>query len=343
MKRYRVIQWATGLAGKESIKQIVKHPSLELVGVKVYSPDKVGVDAGTICGIDPVAVSGMDSEKEILALDADCILWMGQAAYPWETGVPELCRMLESGKNVITIVHAPFGHPASLSPELRDPVEAACARGNSSLHVTGIHPGFLVEGIVAAMTGACRQVDRILFREILNFDFFDTPYIPVDLCGFGADKARQEAFLSALLPYQECVHYLGQAMGVTVEKIDLTWDINMAERDWETGFGIIRKGTTAALRFKNVGYVGGQPRIILESIWRTNPSQVPEWPQGETYQLSIEGRPPWNVSLDIPCKETMDTTAYIAVNSVPAVCEARPGIVTKLDLPVVTGLGVFAD
>ena len=42
VKTYKVIQWATGVVGSASLKGIIRHPRLELVGVKVYSDEKAG-------------------------------------------------------------------------------------------------------------------------------------------------------------------------------------------------------------------------------------------------------------------------------------------------------------
>jgi hypothetical protein len=41
----RVVQWATGKLGPESLRQIIDHPDLELAGVYVYSKAKAGNDA----------------------------------------------------------------------------------------------------------------------------------------------------------------------------------------------------------------------------------------------------------------------------------------------------------
>ena len=74
MKKYRVIQWATGVVGSAALRGILRHPKLELAGVKVYSEAKEG-------------------------LDADCVIYF---PLPWDTG--DICRLLESGKHVIWFV-----------------------------------------------------------------------------------------------------------------------------------------------------------------------------------------------------------------------------------------------
>jgi len=345
----RVIQWATGLAGKYSIQAIAHHPALELVGAKVFSTEKVGVDVGTICGIAPLGVAATDSEEDILALDADCVVHMGMLHPALEDDVGQLCRLLESGKNVVTVLHWMFNHPETCPPELRDPVEAACAKGNSTLHFSGVHPGFMCEGVVPTLTGACRKVDNLYVRELLDYGEYENPAIP-SLMGFGKDRSIAEGFLTAGGFMNPSIRLMAQSMGAKVEKIDYEWELHIAERDWEATFGVIPEGTVAASRFKYSGFVGGEPRVFIEHFTRTHPDQMPDWPSGEGYTISIEGEPSMSVDIELGVGKGRSSfvdayiaTADAAVNSVPAVCDARPGIVTRLDLPMITGVGALAD
>ena len=96
-KKYKVVQWATGVVGSASLKGILRHPKLELVGVKVYSDEKAGQDAGEIIGAAKTGVLATRDVDAILALDADCLIY---CPMPWN--VEEICRILESGKHLIT-------------------------------------------------------------------------------------------------------------------------------------------------------------------------------------------------------------------------------------------------
>ena len=40
----RVIQWATGAVGLAQLREVIDSPDLELVGLYVYSPSKIGSD-----------------------------------------------------------------------------------------------------------------------------------------------------------------------------------------------------------------------------------------------------------------------------------------------------------
>jgi hypothetical protein len=129
----RVIQWATGSVGRYAIDAMTDDPNLELVGVWVHSESKDGQDAGTIAGIDPLGVKATRDKEALLALPADCVLYA-----PLLSDVDEICRILESGKNVVT----PTGFSYVKDPTLAARLDAACRKGNVSFHGSGIHPGF---------------------------------------------------------------------------------------------------------------------------------------------------------------------------------------------------------
>jgi 4-hydroxy-tetrahydrodipicolinate reductase len=123
MKRHRVVQWATGNIGTRSLRSVIEHPTLELAGVYVHSPDKAGRDAGDLCGLEPTGVSATHDIEDVVALGADCVLYM-----PRGLDADEVCRLLASGANVVT-TRGEFHHPPSMDAALRERVEAACAEG----------------------------------------------------------------------------------------------------------------------------------------------------------------------------------------------------------------------
>ena len=95
--RYRVVQWATGNIGNRALREVIRNPALELVGVLVYDPAKEGVDAGVLCGEEPVGVAATCDRAAIGALAADCVLYM-----PRRFEIDEVVSLLESGTNVVT-------------------------------------------------------------------------------------------------------------------------------------------------------------------------------------------------------------------------------------------------
>ena len=139
-----MVQWATGNIGARSLQGVIEHPDLALAGLYVYAPDKAGRDAGELCGLGPTGVVATRDIDEILELGADCVLYMPRAC-----DVDEVCRLLESGANVVT-TRGEFHHPAEHgSRRSAERVEAACRRGGTSIHSTGSSPGFISEAVPA--------------------------------------------------------------------------------------------------------------------------------------------------------------------------------------------------
>ena len=123
--RYRVVQWATGNIGLRSLRAVIEHPELDLVGLYVYSEGKDGQDAGELCGLAPIGVRATRDVDEIVALQPDCVLYMGDRA-----DMDVLCRLLESGSNVVS-TRSEFHHPEGMDPDVRERLEAACTKGNA--------------------------------------------------------------------------------------------------------------------------------------------------------------------------------------------------------------------
>jgi hypothetical protein len=90
---YRVIQWATGSVGRESLRGVLEHPQLELVGVRVYDPAKEGCDAGELCGRPPTGVRATRDPAALATLAADCVLDMPRLA-----DLDEVCALLAAGR-----------------------------------------------------------------------------------------------------------------------------------------------------------------------------------------------------------------------------------------------------
>jgi hypothetical protein len=168
-RRWRVVQWATGNIGRKSLRAVIEHPRLDLVGLYVHSEVKAGRDAGELCGLGPTDVVATRDVEEILALGADCVLYMPQGC-----DIDVLCRLLESGTNVVT-TRGEFHRPASLDPGARERIEAACGQGGTSIHSTGSSPGFITEAVPLVLTSVQRRLDCLTIEEFADLSSRDSP------------------------------------------------------------------------------------------------------------------------------------------------------------------------
>ena len=129
----------------------------------------------------------------IVALDADCVLYMPQGEIDPMGALDDICRLLASGKNVVSTAVTAFIYPASAGDEVVDRLEAACAEGGTSFHGTGIEPGWAGEVLPLTMSGILGRVDSILVQELMDYSTYDSTDMMFDIMGFGLAARRAGA------------------------------------------------------------------------------------------------------------------------------------------------------
>jgi 2,4-diaminopentanoate dehydrogenase len=343
-QRYRVVQWATGNIGSHSLRAVIEHPDLELVGLYVYSEAKVGRDAGELCGHSPTGVIATGDIEEILALKPDCVLYMGDRA-----DFDVICRLLESGANVVATRHE-FHRPACLDPEVRDRIEAACQKGGTSIHSTGSSPGFITEAVPLLLSSVQRRLDRLIIEEFADMSARDSPEMIFGLMGFGRDPSTfptHRVGRSGVASYGPSLATVADALGLPLDDVEGSGEVAVARQTIEIAAGQIEAGTIAAQRTEVTGIRNGRPLLILRAIWYLTTDIKPAWDlRGTGWHLLVEGDMPLDVDIRFPVpldqwpSISPGLTAHRPVNAIPYVCEAEPGVRTIADLPqIIARLG----
>ncbi len=348
---YRVIQWSTGNVGIFSLRCILGHPELELAGVWVHSDAKAGSDVGELCGREPVGVRATNDADALLALDADCVCYTATAdRRPFEA-VDDMCRILASGKNVVSSSVVGLVHPKSLHAKMTTQLEDACRSGGSSFLTSGIDPGFANDSLPLALSGLCERWEEIRIQEIINYATYDQPQVLFDIMGFGKPLDHTPLLLapgSLTFAWGGTVRLLAEGLGVELDEIREVHERRPAKRLIEIGTHKVEPGTTAALRFEVQGIVDGRPAIIVEHVTRLDDDLAPEWPSGSgSYRVLIRGVPSMRCEFEFEDEHGdhavggVVLTAGRLVNAIPVVCEAAPGLLSALDLPLITGRGLM--
>jgi len=350
---HRVIQWSTGNVGRLALRGIINHPGLELVGLLVHSDAKAGLDAGELCGVGPTGVLATTDIDAILAMDADCVSYTATGDLRPSEAVDDMCRILESGKNVVATSVVPLVYPPharTTMPGVVEQLEAACAEGGTSCFTSGIDPGFANDILPIFLMGVSERVDSVRIQEILNYDTYDQPEVLFGTMGFGQpmDAMPLILFPTALtLAWGPVVAMIADSLQLELDEITEWHEKWEAPVRYETAVGPIEAGTMAGLRFEVRGIVGGEERIVVEHVTRMHNDVAPEWPHGTNpqggYRITIEGSPTIKVDLEIVGADGdhndggLVVTAMRILNAIPAVCAAEPGVLSSLDLPVVSG------
>jgi 2,4-diaminopentanoate dehydrogenase len=334
-----VVQWATGNIGLHSMRAVIQHPDLELVGVYVYSDAKAGRDAGDLCGVAPTGVVATRDIESIVALQPDCVLYMGD-----RPDVDVLCRLLESGANVVT-TRSEFHRPASLDPAIREQIEGACRKGGTSLHSTGSSPGFITEAMPLVLTSVQRRLDRLTIEEFADMSSRNSPEMIFDLMGFGRAPSAFDprgVELHGAAAFGGSLRVLADALSAPLDDVRASGEVAVARHAVEIAAGRIEEGTIGAQRMNVTGMRHGRPLLRFSANWYLTRDLEPDWDLRETgWHLLVEGDVPLDIDIRFPvppdewAATSPGVTAHRPVNAVPSVCAAEPGIRTIVDLPQV--------
>jgi 2,4-diaminopentanoate dehydrogenase len=350
---YQVAQWGTGNVGTLALRGIIEHPDLELDGLLVHSPDKAGKDAGELAGLDPIGVTATTDPAEIVKLGADCVSYMATGDLRPDDAVADMCQVLEAGTNVVSTSVVPLIYPPSAPARYREPLATACKAGGVSCFTSGIDPGFANDLVAFAFLGSIERVDSVRVMEILDYSTYLQADVLFDIMGFGKPLEELPLVLQPGvigLAWGGTVSVLAAGLGAELDDVREVHERVPAARDYQTPLGAIAEGTTAGMRFEVQGIVGGEPRIVLEHVTRINEEVAPDWPklpgQGG-YRIDIEGNPGLHCQFHFEGEDGdhntggLTATAMRCLNAIPAVCEAEPGVLSVLDLPLVTGRGLL--
>src|SRR3982074_463836 len=122
---YRVVVWGTGNAGRPAIRAVAEHRDLELAGVVVSNPAKVGRDAGELAFIAPLGVVATDDPSIAWADDIDAVVYTATADTRPDEAFADLLACLRGGVNVVSTPFYPLLPPASAPPTTREAVGRA--------------------------------------------------------------------------------------------------------------------------------------------------------------------------------------------------------------------------
>lgn len=351
-----VVVWGTGNMGRAAIRSVAAHPELDLTGVIVNNPDKVGQDAGRLADLGYelgiTATTDIDAALSTLA-GGGAVAYMASGDIRPDDAAADVRGALSAGAVVVTPALYALYDQRNAPVELREPILAAAREGGSALFASGIDPGWGNDILPALISGVAAQIDQIRCLEIFDYSTYDAPDAVRYAVGMGEPMDYEPLMVAPGVPtmvWGGQVHMIARALGVEVDEIAETVHRLPLEVDVTNSMGLFAAGTQGALRFEIQGIVDDAPVIVIEHVTRIAPDVAPEWPVpadgGDgAHKVIIEGRPRIEVTLEATDEGTNRaaggnaTAANRLVNAIPWLRAAEPGLYDGLDVPLtpVTG------
>lgn len=351
-RTFRVVHCGTGVTGKCGLNALLNQPGIELVGHLVFDPAKVGKDSGDLCDAGrKTGVLATNDIDALIALKPDYLNYFGDAQTKFDSSYQIILKFLEAGINVGTPSIYAILHSKSADPKLIKPLEEACRKGNSSLFISGIDPGYASPWLAVGLLKSADEVSEIRMQEIADYSFYDVEWVMREIYGMGKPVGSPSSMSDGTFMkwvWTPTLNAVADRMGIELEEVRFFFDAATHETRIDTLWGPLEPGTVAAVRFGLEGIYKGKPLIILEHITRCSLDVAPHWPRahgGEIenlrheYTVLIKGNPNLDLRLAMGAtREGFDagltTTASVIVNAIPLICDSAPGILDELEMPV---------
>jgi hypothetical protein len=352
----RVALIGTGNCGKLALRQLIHDPRFELTHVWVSTDAKVGKDAGELAGLE--VSTGIAADKDLDAIieaKPDCVVYCAMGDTRLRDAMADVRALLSAGVHVVGSGLGVLQYPWKVIPDkFIQGIEDAAQEGNSTVFFTGVDPGFATDLLPFALASTCQSIEQVRTMEIADYASYDGATVMFDVMGFGNELGDlpmlyQPGVLS--IAWGTAIRQLAAGLGVELAEIRDSVEQEPAPEDFDVAVGTIKKGTVAAVRFLIEGMADGKPVIVGEHITRRRGDLRPDWAQpaagGGSYRVEITGEPSYAMDV-VPSSRHGDhnyaailAAAGRIVNAIPDVLAAEPGIRTTLDMPLVTGRGVY--
>ncbi|GAB1813061.1 dihydrodipicolinate reductase [Mycobacterium sp. MUNTM1] len=335
----------TGAVGNAVVRMLVQSSTFRIVGALAHADEKVGRDVGEIAGIGPIGVAATRDLDELVALEADCLTWHGLVWNP-----REIARFLEAGTNVYSGYGGwyPLGNPDDQI------LEAACEAGTTTYVAGGNIPGLISDVLPLFVSGFSTNVRQLRARQS-NYvaGYPSSQQLTLGLgIGVSPDTAATEtaaADSQMTWAVEQSAAMVAAGLAVKLTKFELTSKeyANTPDDLVLKPSGLtVQAGTPAGVRWKWTAFHGDQAffevtneqtvRLGLAYGWRQRLDE-PNW------TVDLRGEPDAQCTFSLPglrdgvIAPVSVLNAARAVNFLPLVVAAKPGIKTVLDLPAPSG------
>lgn len=328
----RALVVGTGQMGAGIGRLVLSKHGLELVGAYGRRKSRAGMDFGDAIGLGRNIGLAIGNNLANLIENTNPDVAIQATCSRLADAKDEVITLLQHGVNVVSLAEE-MAYPRQSNPEIAKEINALAMTYGASVLGTGINPGFVFDLLIIALTGVCADIESITAERINDL----SPYGPSVLASQGVGLTP-EAFQRGLkdgsvvghIGFPESIHMIADAVGWEIERIEESREPLLSRVRRETPSVTVVPGQVAGCLHRAVAYRGGRPVITL-----IHPQQVHPQLEGVRTgdRIEILGRPGVRLSgsPEIPGGEA---TAALAVNMIPHVLNAAPGLHVMSDLPV---------
>jgi len=336
MEPIRILQWGLGAMGGGMARLMLEKSGLKIVAAVDGRPDYVGKDLGEVLNVGKsLGVIVTNKPEDVLNKENIDLVVIATTSWTKEQ-MPDLRKIITAGINCISIAEE-MSDPEAQSPELAREIDELAKKHGVSVLGTGVNPGFVLDLLVVMLSAGCHSVDRIEASRVNDL----SPYGPTVMRTQGVGTTP-EAFAAGVadgsivghVGFPESIHMISEALGLGVDRIEQTREPIISNVYRETPHVKVDPGMVAGCRHIGIGYRGDKEVIKL-----VHPQQIhPHLENQDTGDyINIYGKPEIHMAIKPEIAGGIATMG-VAVNMIPHVVAATPGLKRMIDLPTPAAL-----
>jgi 2,4-diaminopentanoate dehydrogenase len=327
MANIKVMHFGLGPIGAAIVKQVAARPGFKIVGAIDIDAAKVGRDVGDVVGLSKRigAKVSDDAAKALKAAKPDVVMLCTSSSI--KAVLPQIETVLKAKVPVVSTTEE-LSYPGYTHIRQARQIHAMAKKAKVAVLGTGVNPGFAMDTLPIALSAVCERVDRIVVQRIQDARIRRLPFQQKIGAGLTTEQFQKKVDDGTVrhVGLTESIAMIADAMGWTLDRITDEIQPKLATVTISSEYLAVDPGYVAGIIQDGVGYRKNEPVIKLHmEAYLGSP---------ETFDsVDIEGSP--NLSMKIAGGIHGDVaTASIAVNSIPKVLQAPPGLHTMRDLPL---------
>lgn len=325
-RRIRVIQYGVGPIGARIVRLMLEKPALEVVGAVDIDPAKVDRDVGEVVAAGrKLGVFVTGDPQAALRAGADVVVHCTSSYL--EEVADQLLRCLEAGAHVVSTCEE-LAYPFRKYPELSQRLDLCARQHNVALLGTGVNPGFTMDKLVLTLAAATTRVESARAIRIVDAAKRRLPLQKKIGAGMSVEEFHRQVAAGIIKHHglPESVAMVADGLGLEVDAITEAIQPVIAQEKVQTEYLQVQPGQVAGVHQIARGLAKGKENVYLELQMYVG-AKAPR----DTVELS--GEP--SLTLTIPGGIHGDlATAAVAVNCIPAIVAAPPGLRTARDIPM---------
>ena len=328
----RVMIVGLGPIGAAVARQLAARKNFKIVAAVDVDPAKLGKDLGELIGLGRKAGLRVVGDLAAAIRKARPQVAVLCTSSSLRKVRPQIEAILERRVPIVSTTEE-LVYPWLSNRPLARRIDAAAKKAKVAVAGTGVNPGFAMDALPIALTAICERVDSIRVERVQDARVRRLPFQKKIGCGLSeAEFAEQvKAGLVRHVGLTESVAMIADALGWKLERVTDEIQPRLAAAPVESPFLKVEAGAVCGIVQDGVGYRNGKPAIVLHMEAYLGAPEIHD-------TVTIEGSPRLQVRATTGYHGDL-ATASIAVNTIPRVLEARPGLHTmrSLALPSFAG------